>query len=255
MPAARLPTRWRGAGRCGRSRCCAVRATMAATGLSRRASWPSAAGRCAWRCSATAPPSTATPRSRPGGGPARSSRSTPAASSGAGLVVDAMFGAGLARPIEGSAARRHRGAQSDAIPVVAVDVPSGVDGASGEVRGIAPRAALTVTFFRRKPGHLLLPGRDLCGRDSCSRRSASRPPCSTRWRRRLRPTTRIGGRRLFPWPGPESHKYTRGHALVAGGAVMTGAARLAARAAARARRRPGDGRGAGSRRFRSMPAR
>jgi NAD(P)H-hydrate epimerase len=148
---------------------------------------------------------------------------------GAGLVIDALFGAGLARPIDGVA-----GAALAALPgpVVAVDVPSGVDGASGAVRGIAPRAVLTVTFFRRKPGHLLLPGQALCGEvlvapigiagtvlDQVAPRTAANHP--DWWQD------------AFPWPGPESHKYNRGHALIAGGAVMTGAARLAARAAAR----------------------
>ena len=151
---------------------------------------------------------------------------------GAALVIDALFGAGLARPIEGiahdviaSLAARH-------LPVVAVDVPSGIDGASGEVRGIAPRAALTVTFFHRKPGHLLLPGSEHCGAtlvvpigiaasvlDQVEPRVAANHP--DWWRA------------SFPWPGALSHKYTRGHALVAAGAVMTGAGRLAARAAAR----------------------
>jgi ADP-dependent NAD(P)H-hydrate dehydratase / NAD(P)H-hydrate epimerase len=150
----------------------------------------------------------------------------------AGLVIDALFGAGLARPIDGVAADVIGALDAARMPVVAVDVPSGVDGASGAVLGIAPKAALTVTFFRRKPGHLLLPGRSHCGETLVApiriadavldkvapAASANHPDW---WRE------------FFPWPTPESHKYTRGHALVAGGAVMTGAARLAARAAAR----------------------
>ena len=149
-----------------------------------------------------------------------------------GLVIDAMFGAGLARPIEGVAYEVIAALDAARRPVIAVDVPSGVDGASGAVRGIAPKAALTVTFFRRKPGHLLLPGRGHCGETLVAPIGipdavldqvmpdvgANHPDW---WRDR------------FPWPAPEDHKYTRGHALVAGGVVMTGAARLAARAAAR----------------------
>jgi len=71
----------------------------------------------------------------------------------AGLVVDAVFGAGLAREV----------LQAVRVPLAAVDVPSVVCGATGASRGFAPQVVLTVTFFRRKPGHLLLPGRDLCG--------------------------------------------------------------------------------------------
>src|SRR5262249_44922237 len=83
----------------------------------------------------------------------------PAEVARAALVVDAVFGAGLARGGDGSVADCLRAARR----IVAVDVPSGVDGATGAVRGYAPQAALTVTFFRLKPGHLLLPGRELCG--------------------------------------------------------------------------------------------
>ena len=151
---------------------------------------------------------------------------------GAALVVDALFGAGLARPIGGLAREVIEALDARRLPVVAVDVPSGVDGAGGEVRGIAPQAVLTVTFFRKKPGHLLLPGRLRCGEtlvapigipasvlDQVAASVAANHP--DWWRDD------------FPWPGPESHKYRRGHVLVAGGSVMTGAARLAARAAAR----------------------
>jgi hydroxyethylthiazole kinase-like uncharacterized protein yjeF len=75
------------------------------------------------------------------------------------LVVDAVFGAGLSRDVDEPVSAVLRAARR----VVAVDVPSGLDGTTGVVRGSAVQAAMTVTFSRLKPGHLLLPGRDLCG--------------------------------------------------------------------------------------------
>jgi ADP-dependent NAD(P)H-hydrate dehydratase / NAD(P)H-hydrate epimerase len=158
---------------------------------------------------------------------------TPALPEGTALVVDALFGAGLARPIDGLAYEVIAGLAAQRLPVVAVDVPSGVDGASGLVRGSAPSCALTVTFFRKKPGHLLFPGRALCGETVVADIGIPADVLVS-----IGPRTFENAPALwldaFPWPRADGHKYNRGHALIAGGAVMTGAARLAARAAARA---------------------
>ncbi len=151
---------------------------------------------------------------------------TPEAAGRAALVIDAVFGAGLARDLEGSVADVLRAAPR----IAAVDVPSGLDGATGAARGCAPQAALTVTFFRLKPGHLLLPGRALCGEIVLAGIGMPEAVLDT-----VRPNTwanRPGSWRL-PRPTPEGHKYARGHATVLGGAEMTGAARLAAEAARR----------------------
>jgi NAD(P)H-hydrate epimerase len=157
---------------------------------------------------------------------------TPTALDGAELVIDAIFGAGLARSIEGAAAETIGELGRRRLLVVAVDVPSGVDGSTGEVRGCAPQARLTVTFFRRKPGHLLLPGRDLCGETVVAQIGVDASILD-----RVAPDTLANDPDWwldgFPWPGAKSHKYSRGHALIAGGAIMTGSGRLAARAAAR----------------------
>ena len=156
----------------------------------------------------------------------------PAAIAGAGLIVDAIFGAGLSRPVTGVAAETLQAAAEAGIPIVAVDVPSGLDGATGAVRGLAVAADLTVTFFRKKPGHLLLPGRRLCGETVVADIGIPAAALAP-----IAPGTHENGPALwlaaYPWPDIDSHKYRRGHALILGGETMTGAARLTARSAAR----------------------
>ena len=151
----------------------------------------------------------------------------PDAAARAELVIDAVFGAGLARDVEGVVADTLRAARR----VIAVDVPSGVDGATGGVRGYAPQAALTVTFFRLKPGHLLLPGRALCGRLELADIGL---PAAVLDQVRPRGFANLPELWTLPRLRDDGHKYSRGHVTVIGGAVMTGAARLAAEAARRA---------------------
>lgn len=144
----------------------------------------------------------------------------------ADLVIDALFGAGLSRALDDKVARVLRAARR----VVAVDVPSGLDGANGQTLGFAPQAMLTVTFFRRKPGHLLLPGRLLCGELVLAEIGIPEAVL-----RAVGVRTYANGPALWRLPKPalEGHKYDRGYVTVLGGAEMTGAARLAAAAARR----------------------
>ena len=158
---------------------------------------------------------------------------TPTVVESAGLVVDALFGAGLARPIDGAAVKTLQAVDARRLPCVAVDLPSGVHGDTGATSGTVAQAALTVTFFRAKPAHLLLPARALCGELAVI-------DIGTPWRAvdaiqprlwRNEPSLWAGA---FPWPAEDAHKYLRGHAVIrSGGVADTGAARLAALAAAR----------------------
>lgn len=147
----------------------------------------------------------------------------------AGLVIDALFGAGIARPLAPDLAALLRGV---AAPLVAVDVPSGLDGATGQpLGGFAPQAVLTVTFFRRKPGHLLLPGRALCGTVELAQIGLPESVLPG-----IAPRAFRNGPGLWALPrrGAESHKFSLGHVTLLAGAEMPGAARLAAGAARRA---------------------
>jgi NAD(P)H-hydrate epimerase len=156
----------------------------------------------------------------------------PAALDGAALIVDAIFGAGLSRALSGPAAETLAAAAQTGAPIVAIDIPSGIMGDTGESLG-AVAAALTVTYFRKTPGHLLLPGRPLCGEIVVANIGTPDSVLDT-----ISPNTFENAPSLwlpqFPQRTDAGNKYTSGHALISGGYPMTGAARMSARAAARA---------------------
>jgi hydroxyethylthiazole kinase-like uncharacterized protein yjeF len=150
---------------------------------------------------------------------------TPAAVAGAELVIDALFGAGLSRDLTGPAADLLRAAKK----LVAIDIPSGVDGATGAIRGYAPQAEFTVTFFRRKPGHLLFPGRGRCGEVILADIGLPASVLAT-----IGVKTWRNGPWLWTLPvrAATGHKYTSGDVTVLSG-TLGGAARLACAAARR----------------------
>ncbi|KJC59309.1 hypothetical protein UP10_19115 [Bradyrhizobium sp. LTSPM299] len=149
------------------------------------------------------------------------------------LIIDALFGAGLNRPVKGDPLEMIAAINANGTPVLAVDLPSGINGSTGALMGAAVQATETMTFFRKKPAHLLLPGRIYCGRvrvadigihpqvlDEIKPLTTENVPQAWRW--------------SFPVPRIDGHKYARGHAVVVSGDIAsTGAARLAARGALR----------------------
>jgi ADP-dependent NAD(P)H-hydrate dehydratase / NAD(P)H-hydrate epimerase len=156
---------------------------------------------------------------------------SPAALDGAELVIDAVFGSGLNRGLDPTIQDTLAAVTKRGLCAVAVDVPSGVMGDTGESSGAAA-ARCTVTFARKKPGHVLLPGRDLCGEIVVADIGI---PAGAFASVEIDTWENHPGlwRRDLPQSNSSSHKYSRGHALVCGGYPMTGAARMAARAAAR----------------------
>jgi NAD(P)H-hydrate epimerase len=155
----------------------------------------------------------------------------------AALVVDALFGAGLSRRLEGAAKEVVAALNKLPVPVVAVDVPSGLHGDLGRPvegkDGLCVEADLTVTFFRKKPAHVLMPGRLKCGEVIVADIGIPAAELRTIQTRMFENGPALWGTR-YPWPDPLGHKYGRGHCVVVSGpAHATGAARLAARGALR----------------------
>ncbi|MCC8960721.1 bifunctional ADP-dependent NAD(P)H-hydrate dehydratase/NAD(P)H-hydrate epimerase, partial [Bradyrhizobium sp. Pear77] len=136
------------------------------------------------------------------------------------LIIDALFGAGLNRPVKGDPLEMIAAINANGTPVLAVDLPSGINGTTGAVMGAAVQATETVTFFRKKPAHLLLPGRMYCGRvrvadigiaaqvlDEIKPLTVENLPQAWRW--------------SFPVPRIDGHKYARGHAVVVSGDIAS----------------------------------
>ena len=150
------------------------------------------------------------------------------------LIIDALFGAGLNRTVKGDPLDMIEAINATGAPILSVDLPSGINGNSGAVMGVAVRATETVTFFRRKPAHLLLPGRIHCGRVRVADIGIDAGVLGE-----IRPqtfeNTPTSWQRRFPVPQVSGHKYERGHAVIVSGDIAaTGAARLSARGALRA---------------------
>ncbi|MGD9881994.1 MAG: NAD(P)H-hydrate dehydratase [Reyranella sp.] len=158
---------------------------------------------------------------------------SPALLEGRPLVVDALFGAGLSRTIEGAAGTVIDRANHEGLPVIAVDVPSGLHGDTGQVMGRALSAERTVTFFRAKPGHYAVEGLRRCGVLHVVDIGIPAAVLDV-----IAPRLWVNGpalwRHLLERDGLADHKYARGHLTILGGATATGAARLGALAARRA---------------------
>src|SRR5262245_25896039 len=159
---------------------------------------------------------------------------SPAGIAGGGdLIIDALFGAGLSRPLAGLAAEIVAAVNASGKSVLAVDIPSGLNGSTGSPEGSCVAATRTVTFFRLKPGHVLLPGRKLCGEVKLADIGIPVTTLEVIAPRTYLNRPMLWGR-LFPRLRREAHKYQRGHTVVVSGpAESTGAARLGARAALR----------------------
>src|SRR3982074_218685 len=209
-----------------------VPATTAATVSSRPVCWPGGAIGCGSSRWAIRAGWGGARRRGAGAGEGRARGRQ--ALAGAAIMIDALFGAGLDRPLAGPARQMVEAMNASGAPILAVDLASGVNGTTGAVMGAAVRASRTVTFFRRKVGHLLLPGRVHCGPVQVAD-IGIKPDVLARIQPRAVVNDPALWRSQFPFPRIDGHKYSRGHAVVVSGSMSTtGAARLAGRAALRA---------------------
>ena len=149
------------------------------------------------------------------------------------LVVDALFGTGLMRDIDGKIRDMVEAVNAASVPVVAVDIPSGIDGNSGEILGVVVKAELTITFCCKKLGHVLMPGKEYAGEVIAVPIGIPNSVFESLGCHIYENTPELW-LNAFPFPQENQHKYSRGHVIVRGGKKeMTGAASMAAKAAAR----------------------
>jgi len=146
----------------------------------------------------------------------------------ADVILDALFGTGFSGAPRADAAAHIEAMNASSSPVVAVDIPSGVDASTGEVAGAAVEAELTVTFHAPKIGLAVAPGRFHAGQVEVA--DIGLAPAETRHRRATEDLLA-----LVPRRGPRDNKYSAGSVLVVGGSTgLTGAPSLTAKAALRA---------------------
>ncbi|CAN7356569.1 NAD(P)H-hydrate dehydratase [Rhizobium sp. LjRoot254] len=150
------------------------------------------------------------------------------------VVIDGVFGAGLSRGVLLELAALIAKVERLRIPIIAIDLPSGIDGRTGQILGAAFKADVTVTFMALKPGMLLLPGREHCGQVEIAEIGVPRRLIEAH-----KSNVHINGPEI--WKDYErlhdasAHKYSRGALVVfSGGASHTGAARLTVNAGLRA---------------------
>ena len=147
-----------------------------------------------------------------------------------GLIVDALFGIGLTRQVEGVFAEAIGRINRSGAYVIAADIPSGLDADTGRVLGCAVRADETVTMQFRKPGQLLLKGREYCGTLTAAGIGIRKKPVKEA--PELYALTREDLKQFLPPRIPDGNKGTCGKLLVAAGSEeMAGAAFFAAKAA------------------------
>ena len=147
------------------------------------------------------------------------------------VIIDGIFGSGLKKNISGNLKKIIEKINLKKPYCISIDVPSGINGDTGQVQGVAVKSNDTITFTRKKIGHLLSPGKEYCGNIIVTDIGVNLEKLL--FKPHIFENHPDNWKNKFPWPNQKSHKYTRGFTLIICGEKMTGASRLAARGVAR----------------------